>query len=298
MPLVSIVMLCWNRLEDVRESLTRIRLIEYPELEVIVVDNGSTDGTPEMIEREFPEVRLLRMTENIGIAAYNRGFERARGEYLVIIDDDSFPAPKAIGRMVRKFERDPDLGVVAFDVRNFYHYDEVAQVEEPESSAKDSSATAAHYYMSFNGAGVGIRTNLFRRVGFYPEEFFLYNNEMDSAFRIWDAGYRIEFHSDVVAYHKYSPVNRTSWRAPYYYVRNAFWLVWKNYPAPMALRLTRSLLFKCVHASLEQRTWIYLKAMRDAFRQANLIQGKRKPVREEIALNLRVPYDVFFTFYR
>jgi hypothetical protein len=298
MPLVSIVMLCWNRLADVRESLSRIRLIEYGELEVIVVDNGSTDGTPEMVETEFPEVRLLRMEKNIGIAGYNQGFEVARGEYLVIIDDDSFPAPNSIDRMVKRFERDPLLGVIAFDVRNFYHYDEVASFEEAVSSTESSAAISDHYYMSFNGAGVGIRSDLFRQVGYYPEEFFLYNNEMDSAFRIWDAGYRIEFHSDIIAYHKHSPVNRASWRAPYYYVRNAFWLVWKNYPADMAIKLTRTLIFHCIHASLEQRTWIYLKALRDAFRQIYRISGKRKPVQEHIAKNLRVPYDVFFTFYR
>jgi len=60
-PLVSIVSICWNRKADIRESLRRIQDIDYPNLEIIVADNASTDGTPAMIESDFPEVHLLQM---------------------------------------------------------------------------------------------------------------------------------------------------------------------------------------------------------------------------------------------
>ncbi|UJF33203.1 glycosyltransferase family 2 protein [Paenibacillus hexagrammi] len=296
-PKVSIVMLCWNRKDDVRESLSRIRDIEYRDYELLVVDNGSTDGTQEMVEADFPEAKLIRMSHNVGIEAYNVGFEKALGEYLVIIDDDSFPASRAISRMVEKFERDPKLGVVAFDVRNFFHYDDIKNLEE-KTEDSNRSADSDKYVMSYNGAGVGIRRELFRQVGYYPEEFFLYNNELDSAFRIWDAGYKIEFYADIVAYHKYSPKNRASWRAPYFYTRNAFWLVWKNYPIGEALTTTGQLMYRCFYATFEQRTNVYLKAMFDAFRKINVLSGKRKAVQPYIVENLRVPLDVFFTFYR
>jgi GT2 family glycosyltransferase len=296
MKLVSVVMLCWQRKDDVRESLTQLKQTTYPNLEVIVVDNASTDGTCEMIECDFPEVRLIKMFKNIGIEAYNIGFANAKGEYIVIIDDDSFPAPQAISRMVQKFESNHKLGVVAFDVRNFYHYDEIVIEEDIDPHA--SAATAPHYYMGFNGAGVGIKSDVFKRVGYYPEEFFLYNNEMDVAFKIWNSGYTIEFHSDVISYHKYSPQNRTSWRAPFYYTRNAYWLVWKNMPARLVVRYTIVLLYKCLYASMEQQTLIYIKAAMSAFWGMNRIKGKREPVQHEVASKLRVPFDTFFTFFR
>jgi GT2 family glycosyltransferase len=298
MTLTSIVMLCWNRKDDVRESLLRIRGIDYPNIEVIVVDNASTDGTIEMIEKEFPEVHLIKMYKNLGIEAYNIGFEQAKGEYIVIIDDDSFPAKNAISRMVDKFQINPKLGVVAFDVRNFYHYDEIVTMDERNSETTQSAAIAKKYYMGFNGAGAGIRRDLFRRIGYYPEEFFLYNNEMDTAFRVWNSGYTIEFHSDVISYHKYSPVNRLSWRAPFYYTRNAYWLVWKNYYFTKAIAKTIDILYKCVYASLEQKTTVYVKATFAAFFGIKNIKGKRRPVSREVAENLRVPFDTFFTFYR
>src|SRR5690554_4798994 len=99
-PLVSIVILCWNRKKDMKESLNNIRKIDYTNLEVIVVDNCSTDGTVEMIEQDYPEVNLIKMYKNIGIEAYNIGFKNSLGEYIVILDDDSFPAKGAIQRMV------------------------------------------------------------------------------------------------------------------------------------------------------------------------------------------------------
>ena len=152
--------------------------------------------------------------------------------------------------------------------------------------------------MSFNGAGAWVRADVFRRVGYYPEEFFLYNNELDTAFRVWDAGYTIRSFPDIVGYHKHSPINRNSWRAPFFYTRNAFWVVWKNYPIRPAFRVTLELIFRCFYHSLEQRTWIYLKAMWSAFARIGQLMGKRKPVHPDIVRRLRVPVNINFTFYR
>lgn len=295
-PLVSIVTLCWNRKQDILESLQGISRIEYDPLEVIVVDNGSTDGTCEAIEDNFPNVKLLKMYKNIGIEAYNIGFKNAKGEYIVILDDDSFPHSKAIKRMVEQFEADSKLGVVAFDVRNYYKYDEVTDGLTVDKATH--KAEAKDYYMAFNGAGAAIRRELFETIGFYPEEFFLYWNEQDTAFRVWDQGSQVVFFSDIVAYHKYSPKNRESWRAPYYYTRNAFFLVWKYYPLSTLLWKTMYLIYKSIYSSLEQHSFTYIKAMFAAFMQVGKIKGKRKPVKREVADKLRIPLDTAFTFYR
>lgn len=294
-PLVSIVTLCWNRKTDILESLRGIGKIDYANLEVIVVDNASTDGTCEAIEEEFPQVKLLKMFKNIGIEAYNIGFKNAKGEYIVILDDDSFPHHQAIKRMVKQFKEDETLGVVAFDVRNYYKYDEVATLEVQEGTHK---AEAKDYYMAFNGAGAGIRRKLFEEIGFYPEEFFLYWNEQDTAFRVWNKGYKVVFFDDIVSYHKYSPQNRASWRAPFYYTRNAFLLVWKNYPLGKALKKTSYLIYKSIYSALEQKSFVYIKAMFMAFGSMKKIKGKRNAVSEEIATKLRIPLDTSFTFFR
>ncbi|HYH02953.1 MAG TPA: glycosyltransferase family 2 protein, partial [Bacillota bacterium] len=89
-----------------------------------------------------------------------------------------------------------------------------------------------------------------------------------------------------------------SWRAPYYYTRNAFWLIWKNYPLDLVVKYTLAMINYCIYYSLEQHTLIYLKAMYAALAGIKNLKGKRKPVAREIAENLRIPFNVSFTFYR
>jgi GT2 family glycosyltransferase len=239
------------------------------------------------------------MPKNSGIAAYNAGFEIAQGEYIVILDDDSFPHQDSLKRMAEKFEHNASLGVAAFDVRNFYSYDDVKTETIEENIEKgETAAEAKDYLLAFNGAGVGIRSKALRRAGFYPEEFFLYWNEQDTAFRILNMGYDIKFFSDIVAYHKFSPVNRTSRRAPFFYTRNAFWLIWKNYPMAMALSLTLRFIRDCFFSTFEQKTFVYLHAMLAAFVFIGRLRGKRKPVMTDIARGLRIPFNLAFTFYR
>ena len=291
-PKVSIVMLCWNRWEDVNVSLSRIDQIDYSNLETIVVDNGSTDGSQKNIREQFPSVNLIEAGSNLGIEAYNLGFEAAKGEFILIIDDDSYPAQESIGRMVQKFLENPKLGVCAFDVRNADDYDQVAK------TSNSTSITQSSYSTGFNGAGAGVRKELFKKVGFYPGEFFLYMNEADCSLRIRDLGYEIRFFPDLIAYHKMAAKNRNSWRAPFYYTRNSFWLIWKNYPTSTALKETISLISLCFYHSMEQITFIYIKALFSAFWNISKIAGKRFPVKKEVVNEMRIPLHLCFTFYR
>lgn len=295
-PLVSIVTICWNRKKDILESLKGISEIEYDNLEVIVVDNNSTDGTAEAIQKEYPNTRLIKMFRNIGIEAYNIGFKNAKGEYIVILDDDSFPEKHAITRMVKKFQVNKKLGIVAFDVRNYYSYDKVSKEMVEEN--KESAAESNDYLMAFNGAGAGVRRDIFEKIGFYPEEFFLYWNEQDTAFRMLDNGYQIKFFSDIVSYHKYSPQNRKSWRAPFYYSRNGFWLLWKNYPSCYATKKTLQLIYMTFYYSMEQKSFVYIKGMLHAFWFMEKATKKRKVVKDEVWKNLRIPFETSFTFFR
>ena len=285
-------MLCWNRWDDVNISLSKIAAIDYSHVETIVVDNGSTDGSQENIKSEFPWVKLIEAGANLGIEAYNLGFEAAEGEFILIIDDDSYPAKESIDRMVQKFFENPKLGVCAFDVRNADDYDQVTTTSNSASTSQSSYSTG------FNGAGAGVRKEVFKKAGFYPGEFFLYMNEADCSLRIRDLGYEIRFFPDLIAYHKMAAKNRKSWRAPFYYTRNSFWLIWKNYPTSTALRETISLSFRCFYHSMEQLTFIYIKALFSAFWNISKIAGKRFPVKEDVVNEMRIPLNLCFTFYR
>ena len=298
--LVSILILSWNRAEDVLETLHQLSHLEYPAIEIIVVDNGSTDHTPEKVAESYPEVKVISLPENIGIEACNVGFSASRGEYIVILDDDSFPRKDAIRQMVTTFENDETIGVVAFAIHNSCVRNEKEKGEEHAGTAPsvDKGASDVHYSMGFNGAGAGFRRKVLDQVGFYPGEFFLYMNEMDLSFRVLDAGYRIYSPAHIIAYHKFSPQNRVSWRAPFYYTRNTLWLLWKNYPASMFFLRIMKMFYLIMQHTFEQRTFVYLKALLNSIKEGRKVLKKRKPVSREIAESMRVPLELSFTFFK
>jgi GT2 family glycosyltransferase len=289
--LVSVVMLSYNRRQDVSEGIHQLLLQSYQPLEIIVVDNGSHDGTAEMLQTEFPTVQCLALPQNIGVAAYNSGFKAATGEYIIILDDDSFPEKTAISRMVERFAENPQVGIVAFDVRNYSEFTAGLSI-----SKKKKTSSSFRYQMAFNGAGVGIRKAIIDQVGGYPEEYFLYWNEQDLAIRVLNAGYQLITDTDIISFHKYSPTNRQSLRAPFYYTRNLFWLIWKYYPAGKMTIDTLRMMYYCFYYSLEQKNWVYVKA----FFQAvwNIRSIKRFPIKPIIIKKLRLTYKLAFIYFQ
>jgi GT2 family glycosyltransferase len=293
---VSVVMLSFNRQADVAEGIGELLAQDYKNLEIIVVDNGSKDCTAEMVRERFPQVKLIALTDNIGVAAYNIGFDQASGEYIVILDDDSFPEKRAITRMVEEFQKNESLGIVAFDVRNYYDYKRATEDNKKELQTDITPQQEYRYQMAFNGAGVGIRTACIREVGGYPEEFFLYWNEQDLSIRTLNAGYQIKWFTDIISLHKYSPANRESWRAPFFYTRNLYWLIWKYFPVQKLLKDSIKLFYYSIYYTFDQKTFIYLKATFSAL--FNTLKIRRKPAAKEIIIKLRLTYRLPFIYYK
>src|ERR1700733_12212554 len=141
-PVVSFLISTFNRREAILHALDELHGAARPLAlsEIIVVDNASADQTAAAIRERFPDVQLLCQTVNRGPCAKNLGLGCARGKYIVFLDDDSFPVPGAIDRMIAHFEENPHLGAAIFVVRL-------------PSGAEECSA----YPQVFAGCGVGFR---------------------------------------------------------------------------------------------------------------------------------------------
>ena len=292
-PLVSVVILTWNRKDDLLETVAELKESTYAPIEIIVVDNGSNDGTQEEINEKFSEVNFIRLEKNVGIAGYNIGMKKARGEYVVLLDSDSFPDESAIERMVKIFESDSKVGAVAFDVHNLI----VESRESGVGSQKSLDLFKCKDVYGYNGAGVGIRKECLEKAGYLFEPYFLYFNEQDHAFRILQAGYKIKFHPEIIAYHKTSTTSRVSSSAPYFYTRNLLWMIWRFYPIRYAFVSTISLFFYASLSTIQQRTSIYMKAILDAIFGFSMVLSNRFVVDRNIIKNVRIPIRWAFTAY-
>jgi len=290
--LVSVIVLTWNRKEDTLFTIGKIKESTHAEREIIVVDNASGDGTDLAVAQAHPDVRYLRLGKNIGIGGYNHGLEIASGEFVVFLDSDSYPDRYAIGKMIEAFRAHPEMGVVAFDVRNAELEDTRRCPDAPEHGPPVGTDVG-----SYNGAGVGIRRECLERAGDLFAPLFLYFNEYDHSFRIWESGYRIKHFPSIVAYHKSSPSGRTSTRAPYFYARNMLWILWRYYPLRHLLPALFYFFYYAVLFSLCQKTPIYLKASLDALSQFPLIWKHRQTVSPKTLEITRLPLKWAFMSY-
>jgi GT2 family glycosyltransferase len=229
-PLVSFVILSWNRREDLRATLEEVRRQSYEPYETIVVENGSTDGTAEMVRTQFPDVHMVTLPENIGIEGLNVGLRAARGDVAVLLDDDSYPRPDAIARLVQAFERHPDLGIAACKIVG-------RSGREGGAMGPWRKVASGTEVPIFVGCGVGLRRMALERSGLFDGALFLYGNELDLVAKVLDAGYTVRYFPEVEFVHARSATNRVNLRVEYYGVRNLVWIIAKYFPPSQALAL-------------------------------------------------------------
>jgi GT2 family glycosyltransferase len=288
-PLVSVVIVSWNRCEELKFTLQEVKKSTYKNLEIIVVDNASTDGTQEMITKNFPEIKFISLNKNIGIGAYNRGFVESNGEYIVVLDDDSHPALDAIEKMVKKFLKDRSIGGIAFKIISFF-------------TNEDMTKSWKNEVTSFWGCGAGVKKEVLDKVGYYDEDFFLYGNEYDLTIRIWDYGYKFVFDDNIVVYHRISKLCRSSGRLVFYTVRNNIWFYFKYFKIKYLVRTLLIDLFTWfIRASLEGTVIFWMKGFFISLIKINIALRKRKVVKDKVTIfyinnhrNFELPHRKFF----
>jgi colanic acid/amylovoran biosynthesis glycosyltransferase len=192
-PKVSVVIVNWNRADDVVWNLRHLSRLDYPNLEILVIDNGSTDGSQERLSA-LPGVHLIRLESNLGPSrARNVGIQAATGKYIVFLDSDAVLAKRALGVMVARMEADPSIGIAGCKILN-WHTRKIDQwiYAEPYETHRN---TAFDSY-SFSAAGAIARAEALRDVGGFWERLFIYNEEVDLSIRMLRGGYRIVFAPD------------------------------------------------------------------------------------------------------
>ncbi|HPI36511.1 MAG TPA: glycosyltransferase [Ignavibacteriaceae bacterium] len=198
LPLVTVNILSFNRIDELRHTLTKVYEQDYKNIEVIVVDNASSDGSPEMVEKEFPSVILIKLDKNIGIAGWNKGFEIAKGEYVLVLDDDSYPEKDATNKSITYFKKNIDVDIIAANIFN-------NRLKTYETNYFNENP------LFFVGCGAYIRKNIINSIGYFNELIFIYLHELDYCLRVYNNNNRIVLLREVVIYHD-QDLNRIYWK--------------------------------------------------------------------------------------
>lgn len=215
-PRLSIVLATHDRRDVLAHTLDQLAGLaaECGGVETIVVDNTSREDVSS-VTRGRPAVQLLRLNRNVGACAKGRGVQLARAPLLLFLDDDAYPRPGSLERMLARFDADPLLGAAGFTVHL------------PDGSEECSALP--HVYV---GCGVGLRTAALQAVGGLDVSFFMQAEEYDLSFRLLQAGWKVEVFGDLAVEHLKTPHARRAERTTYHDVSNNLRVAARYLPQP------------------------------------------------------------------
>jgi len=211
---VSIIIPNWNGKRFLKMCLSSLDKLTYPNYEIVVVDNGSKDGSREYVKRYFPFVRLIENKENLGYAGgANLGIKNSFGDYVLILNNDVEVEPNFLTILVERLESSSKIACVqpkicTYDNREIldavgsfltssgflYHFGRLKK-------ASLSQYNQVREIYSAKGAAMLLRRDVLDRIGLFDDDFFAYFEETDLCHRVWLAGYRVVYEPKAVIYH-------------------------------------------------------------------------------------------------
>jgi GT2 family glycosyltransferase len=269
-PLISIIILNWNGSECIIDCIESVEKSIYKNIEIIVVDNASTDDSPKTIKIKFPRVRLIELDTNIGFAAgNNKGFAFAQGKYVVTLNNDVVVEPDWLIQPLEFLETDDLVGIIACRQMNYYNREIIdclycyplrSLLFHPMGNGKRYSSRALHtapgMVIGAGGASAIYRKELLDIFCGFDERYFSYHEESDLCMRAFLSGWKCIYAPSSVVYHRGSfSFNRIKKQFVFYHERNRIWFIYKFYPIGfifknffwiilMEARLIRVLVFK------------------------------------------------------
>lgn len=243
-PLLSVVIVTYRRRDLLSECLTSVRraLTEISRgVELIVVDNGSSDGTAAFVRERFAEAHVIEISENQGFTpAVRLGIERARGDWIALLNDDVTVEPRALAILVEAGQREPDIGSVAVQMR----FSSRPQIINSAGIEVDSlgvasdrllgrpitaSETAPVEVFGASGGAAVYRRQMLESIGGFDDSFFAYLEDVDVAWRARMRGWRALYAPAAVAHHHHSATLVHGSTLKYFLVgRNRIRLLAKN----------------------------------------------------------------------
>lgn len=221
-PTFSVGIVTFNRKELLGRALQSVLTQADESVEVVVVDNHSSDGTAEYVAAHFPSVRLIRLPRNVGCPdGRNHVFMNCSGEYILNLDDDGWLAPGVFPLLTETFAADERIGIVA--LRQAYP-DEAAGVAGRAMSISVQDVTL------FQGGVSAFRRRMIDATGGYPSDFFLFAEETYLSLRALHAGFRIVSAPHIVMWHPRVGGSHRSSAVDYHLYRNNLLVLTRLYP--------------------------------------------------------------------
>jgi GT2 family glycosyltransferase len=295
---VSIIIVNWNGGHLLDECLSSLEKQRYKNFEIIVVDNGSTDGSIQVLEQWARVVKVMALSENKGFTGGNiEGLKAARGEYIGLFNNDAVADPNWLRELVTAMDEDDIVGICA---SKLIIYDQPDKID----SAGDGCVTSGHgikrgnresinnftkkeYVFGACAAAVLYRRKMIEDIGFFDEDFYLNCDDSDLNFRAQLMGWKCMYVPTAVALHRVSAtIKGLSHQGVYYSSRNDECVWVKNMPTSLMIRYLHHKLIhelgSIIYFCIKRGKWgPVFKGKLDAIKMLPQLLGKRKEIQRK-----------------
>ncbi|RJQ25094.1 glycosyltransferase family 2 protein [Candidatus Parcubacteria bacterium] len=249
MPKVSVIIPNWNGKHLLEICLPSLLKQTFKDFEVIVVDNGSMDGSVEFVKKEYHRFKIIELDKNIGFApAVNIGIKEAGGEYIVLINNDTKVDKDCLKFLAKAAEDHPEVGMVAAKMLSFYepekidsagdYIDAVGHANNIGLGEKDGQKynKAGNVFLVTGGGGL-FKKAVFEKVGFFDEDYFAYFEDVDLCLRAQMTGFKGWYQPQAIIYHIHKATSaKNKSFTEYLQYRNMTMTVIKDFPKELFLR--------------------------------------------------------------
>jgi GT2 family glycosyltransferase len=247
-PLISVVVLNWNGAQVVEGCLRSLQEQTYHPLEVIVVDNASTDHSVDLIGGNFPEFKLIVNDKNLGFGGGNNvGICASQGKYIMMLNNDTRLDPKCVEELKTSIEKDQRYGACASKILLESEPDVIDGVGilvcpdglsfgRGRLEKRDRYDKEEELFFAADCACL-YRREMLEDIGLYDEDFFAYADETDMGWRAQLAGWKCTYSPKAIVYHLHSVSSggRVSSFKAFLVERNRIWVALKNFPVSLIL---------------------------------------------------------------
>ncbi len=249
LPLVSVIVINWNGRDYLMECLESLRRQTFFDCEIIVVDNGSTDGSVEILRSHFPECVIIPNTSNFGFAkGNNQGIKRAKGKYIALLNNDAQTESRWLEELVKVAEEDHRIGMLASKI--YLHgtdkvIDNVGHLLYRDGLNRGRGRLEVDHgqfdqkeeVLFPSGCAALYRREMLEQIGLFDEDFFAYGDDTDLGLKGRMAGWKCLYVPGAVVYHRYSQSSGPYSPLKAFYVeRNRIWIAIKYFPLSALLK--------------------------------------------------------------
>jgi GT2 family glycosyltransferase len=291
------------------ECLDSLSKQSFRAFDTILVDNGSVDGSVDFVRLNYPEVRIVSLTENVGFAAANNIVLRTvEAEYMALLNNDAVADPHWLESLLLGLEAHPEAGFAASKMLSYDHPNEIDRAGDAYTwggtgllrgrGLRAHRLDAQEWVFGACAGAALYRTSMLREIGFFDEDFFLLYEDVDLSFRAQLTGYRCLYVPGAIVRHKGSgSIIHDSATSVYYSHRNLEWVYVKNMPSGLICKTI------CFHLIYDMASFLFfmatgkgkefLKAKLDALRGFKKALRKRRKIQSKKKVSDKYLWRVF-----